>query len=189
LRLQENIEQSEVVLDLEDINRVVEDIGRAFSAYFTDQYTRTSLGKNPLEVTTLDARDLTTLQVAFGHVEGEPSFIKSSSGAGMMVEDFFDYGIRHMLCSFLWKRVFSPFHPALSDPFDQLLMSIYQDIQRRESQALSGKWRANAFTGINSTDNEGQAKNTAIASHANQFCEGAIALARAFFWPRPGHSA
>ncbi|CAE6446632.1 unnamed protein product [Rhizoctonia solani] len=181
LQLQENIEQSEVVLGLKDINRAIEDIGRAFSAHFVDQYANAAFNKDALEVTTLDARDLTALQVAFGHMEGEPSFIKSSSGAGMMVEDFFDYGIRYLLCSFLWQRIFSPFHPRLDDTLDQLLMNIYKDIQRREPQAVSGKWRVNAFIGIDLTDTEGQAKDTTIANHTKQFCEGIIALARAFF--------
>jgi cell division septum initiation protein DivIVA len=131
LQLQDNIEQSEVMFGLKDINQAIEDIGRTLSAHFVDQYANAAFNKDALEVTTLDARDLTALQVAFGHMEGEPSFIKSSSGAGMMVEDFFDYGIRYLLCSFLWQRIFSPFHPRLDDTLDQLLMNIYKDIQRR----------------------------------------------------------
>ncbi|GAB1520866.1 hypothetical protein RhiTH_003955 [Rhizoctonia solani] len=181
LQLQENTEQSEIVLGLKDINRAIEDIGRAFSAHFTDRHANAAFNKDPLEVTTLDARDLTALQVAFGHMEGEPSFIKSSDGAGMMVEDFFDYGIRHLLCSFLWQRIFTPFHPRLNDPFDQLLTGIYQNIQRREPQAASGKWRVNTYIGIDSSDHEGLAKGEIIASHATHFCEGIIALAKAFF--------
>ncbi|CAE6455143.1 unnamed protein product [Rhizoctonia solani] len=181
LQLQENIEQSEIVLGLKDINRAIEDIGRAFSAHFFDQYTSAAFEKDPLEVTTLDARDLTALQMVFDHVEGEASFIKSTSGVGMMVEDFFDYGIRHLLCSFLWQRLFSPFHPGLNDPSDQLLARIYQDIQRRESQAVSGKWRVNSFCGIDSGDREDQEKNAIIANHTKMFCEGIVSISRSFF--------
>ncbi|CCO36069.1 hypothetical protein BN14_10191 [Rhizoctonia solani AG-1 IB] len=183
LQLQDNIEQSEVMLGLKDINQAIEDIGRTFSARFVDQYANAAFSKDVLEVTTLDARDPMALRVVFDHREGEPSFIKSSSGAGMMVEDFFDYGIRHLLCSFLWQRIFSRFHPRLDDPLDQLLIHIYKDVQRREPQTMSGKWRLNAFIGIDSNNAEGQAEDTgaAIASHTKQFCGGIVALARAFF--------
>ncbi|CAE6411944.1 unnamed protein product [Rhizoctonia solani] len=183
LQLQENIEQSEVVLGLKDLNRAIEDIGRAFSAHFADRYAGAVFDKDPFEVTTLDAKDLTSLQVAFSHIEGEPSFIKSSTGAGMMVEDFFDYGIRNLLCSFLWQRVFNVFHPRLNDSFDQLLVGIYHDIQRREPQPVSGKWRVNTFNGINASDNQNQDKNATIANHAKEFCEGIKTLAQAFFGP------
>ncbi|KAH7336829.1 hypothetical protein B0J17DRAFT_664995 [Rhizoctonia solani] len=183
LQLQENIEQSEVVLGLKDLNRAIEDIGRAFSAHFADQYAGAAFDRDPSEVTTLDAKDLTALQVAFGHIEGEPSFIKSSSGDGMMVEDFFDYGIRNLLCSFLWQRIFNVFHPGLNDSFDQLLVGIYHDIQRREPQPVSGKWRVNTFMGINASDNQDQLTNAIIANHAREFCEGIKVLAQAFFGP------
>ncbi|GAB1520856.1 hypothetical protein RhiTH_003945 [Rhizoctonia solani] len=180
-RLQENTKQSEIVLGLNDINRAIEDIGRAFSAHFTDRHANAAFNKDPLEVTTLDARDLTTLQVTFGHMEGEPSFIKSSDGAGMMVEDFFNYGIRHLLCSFLWQHIFSPFHSRLNDPFDQLLTGIYQNIQRREPQAVSGKWRANTYIGIDSSDHEGLTKGDIIETYATHFCKRITVLAKAFF--------
>ncbi|KEP54010.1 putative AIG1 domain protein [Rhizoctonia solani 123E] len=183
LQIQENVEQSEIVLGLKDLNRAIEDIGRAFSAHFADHYASAAFEKDVLDVTTLDARDQTALQLPFGHVEGEASFFKSSTGEGMMVEDFFDYGIRHLLCGFLWQRIFHPFHPGTSDSLDQLLASIYQDIQRREPQTVSAKWRANTFKSINEGEDRDNAKDAVIANHAREFCEGIKVLAGAFFGP------
>ncbi|CAE6473470.1 hypothetical protein ACGC1H_005426 [Rhizoctonia solani] len=181
LQIQENVEQSEIVLGLKDLNRAIEDIGRAFSAHFADNYASAAFEKDVTEVTTLDARDQTALQLPFSHVEGDASFFKSSSGEGMMVEDFFDYGIRHLLCGFLWQRIFHPFHPGTSDSFDQLLAGIYQDIQRREPQTVAAKWRANTFNSINSGEGRDHAKDAVIANHAREFCEGIKVLAKAFF--------
>ncbi|KAJ1303481.1 hypothetical protein OPQ81_011668 [Rhizoctonia solani] len=181
LQIQENVEQSEIVLGLKDLNRAIEDIGRAFSAHFADHYAAPAFDKDPMDVTTLDARDLTALQMAFGHLEGDASFVKSSSGAGMMAEDFFDYGIRHLLCSFLWQHVFNVFHPKLDEAFNQTLSGIYQDIRLREPQAVTGKWRVNSFLGIESDGDRDQARDTVISSHVNKFCEGIKVLAQAFF--------
>ncbi|CAE7125177.1 unnamed protein product [Rhizoctonia solani] len=181
LQIQENVEQSEIVLGLKDLNRAIEDIGRAFSTYFADNYASTAFEKDVLDVTTLDARDPMALQMAFGHVEGDVSFVKSSSGGGMMVEDFFDYGIRHLLCGFLWQRIFHPFHPGINDSFDQLLAGIYQDIQRREPQTVAAKWRVNTFNSLNMGENREQARDAVIANHAKEFCEGIKVIAQAFF--------
>ncbi|CUA77245.1 anaphase-promoting complex subunit 4 [Rhizoctonia solani] len=194
LQIQENVEQSEIVLGLKDLNRAIEDIGRAFSAHFADHYASV-FEKDITEVTTLDARDPVALQITFGHVEGDASFVKSSSGEGMLVEDFFDYGIRHLLCGFLWQRIFHPFHPGTSDSFDQLLAGIYSNIQRREPQTVAAKWRVNAFKSIDSGETRDETRDAIIANHTREFCEGIKAIAQAFFGPEqdiqlePSHSS
>jgi hypothetical protein len=131
LQLQENIEQSEVVQGLKDLNRNIDDIGRSFSEYLVDQYVKAAFDKDPGDVTTLDAQQLSGLQELFGHIEGRTSLVMSSSGTGMMIEDFFDYGIRCLLCVHLSQRIFGIFHPAVEPSHNKLVADMYDDIQKR----------------------------------------------------------
>lgn len=133
LQLQENTEQSEVVQSLKDLNRTIDDIGRSLSEYLFDKYVTDAFEKDSSEVTSLDARNIEGLRALFGHVEGKTSLVSSSTGAGVMVEDFFDYGVRSLLCAFLCRQVFNTFHPAVDAPSNSLVGEMYQDIQRRGS--------------------------------------------------------
>ncbi|CAE6433796.1 unnamed protein product [Rhizoctonia solani] len=148
LQLQENVEQSELVQELQDLNRRIDDIGRSFSEYLTDKYVLAVFGKDLGETTALDARNLSELKLLLGHVDGKPSLIASAKGEGMDVEGFLDFSIRSLLCAMLFGRVFWPFHPSI--PLDQskMLHQVYKDIRGREPQAVAGKWRSNTFKSI-----------------------------------------
>ncbi|KAG8712294.1 WD repeat-containing protein 90 [Ceratobasidium sp. 423] len=148
LQLQENIEQSEVVQTLHDLNRMIEDIGRSISAYLTDEYVVGIFGKNLEDVTTLDAFDFPALKLLVGHAKGASSLVSSSRGRGMQIEAFFDYTIRHMLCRHLAQHIFQPFHPGISPSLDQVLCTTYQSIQKQVPQTSAGKWRSETFKNI-----------------------------------------
>ncbi|KAH7336826.1 hypothetical protein B0J17DRAFT_444685 [Rhizoctonia solani] len=131
LQLQENFEQNEVVQELRDLNRRIEDIGRSFSAYLTDKYVLATFGKNFDETTALDARNLPELKLLLGHVDGNPSLIASIQGKGMDVEGFLDFSIRSLLCTLLYGRIFWPFHPAIPVNQSHLMHNTYKDIRQR----------------------------------------------------------
>ncbi|CAE6498283.1 unnamed protein product [Rhizoctonia solani] len=147
LQLQENMEQSEVVQTLHDLNRMIDDIGRSISAYLADEYVVGIFRKNLEDVTTLDALDLPALKLLVDHVRGVSSLI-SSHGRGMQIEAFFDYTIRHMLCCYLAQHIFQPFHPGISSSLDQALCTTYESIQKRVPQTSAGKWRSETFKNI-----------------------------------------
>lgn len=138
LQLQENIEQSDIVQSLKDLNRDIDDIGRSISEYLVDNYVQTVFGKDHLEVTALDALHLDDLKVLLGHTDENSSLIASSEGVGMISEDFFDYSIRFLLCRYLCQWVFGPFHPGVEPDQSKCISAMYDDVQLRGiSQFLS----------------------------------------------------
>jgi hypothetical protein len=135
LQVQENVEQSQIVQNLADLNRRIDDLGRAVSNYLVDVHAEAG-------ATSLKASQLPELKAMFEHVQGKSSLVESSAGTGMSVPDFFDYAIRAILCEQLCKRIFKPFHPSIADPHaaGRFMQSVYQRIQRQgKSLAL---WRA-----------------------------------------------
>ncbi|CAE6494285.1 unnamed protein product [Rhizoctonia solani] len=148
LQLQENFEQSEIVQELKDLSRRIEDFGRSVSAYLTDRYVFSTFGKDFSQTTALDALNLPELKLLLGHSEDRPSLISFTEGQGMDVESFLDFSIRGLLCTFLHSRIFWPFHPFITVSQSQLLHDVYKDIRRREPQAFAGKWRSNTFKSI-----------------------------------------
>ncbi|CAE6494305.1 unnamed protein product [Rhizoctonia solani] len=155
LQLQENVEQSQVVQTLRDINRMIDDIGRSVSAYLTDNYVRSTFGKDATRVTALHSRDRSTLMDLFAHQEGRSSLIAHSNGQGMRIEEFLDYSIRHFLCEFLAIRLFRPFHPGIDTSLSKALLASYENIQNREPQAIAGKWRAETFKSLHRAGSDG----------------------------------
>ncbi|KAF8594089.1 hypothetical protein BDV93DRAFT_529526 [Ceratobasidium sp. AG-I] len=148
LQLQENVEQSDIVQSLKDLNRGIDDIGRSISEYLVDTYGQSIFGKSPDDITALDAKHLPDLKVLLCHAEGKSSLISSSSEIGMRVEDFFDYSIRCLLCLYLCQKVFGPFHPGIDVSQSDLIKAMYYDVQQREPQAVAAKWRVNSFKSI-----------------------------------------
>ncbi|CAE6435920.1 unnamed protein product [Rhizoctonia solani] len=148
LQLRENIEQSEVVQELKDLNRQIDDIGRSLSAYLTDKYAFAVFNKDLGEITTLEARNLFGLKALLGHDDHRPSLISSTQGKGMDVEGFLDFSIRTLLCTSLHTDLFGPFHPFISVDQNMALRDAYNDIRGREPQAVAGKWRSNTFKSI-----------------------------------------
>ncbi|KAG8724494.1 hypothetical protein FRC11_002080 [Ceratobasidium sp. 423] len=160
LELQENIGLGEVVRELRDLNRRIEDIGRSFSEYLTDKYVLATFGKDPSKTTALDARNLSELKLLLGHVDGEPSLIMSTRGEGMDVEGFLDFSIRSLLCTSLFVRLFWPFHPSIPVAQSKLLHKVYKDIREREPQAVAAKWRSNTFKSIYTPPSGDATENT-----------------------------
>ncbi|KAJ1303484.1 hypothetical protein OPQ81_011671 [Rhizoctonia solani] len=153
LQLQENFEQSEIVQELEDLNRQIDDISRTISAYLTDNYVHVAFGKNSADVNALEARNLTELIKLLEHKEGKCSLVSSANGEGLDIESFFDFTIRNMLCTLLVTAIFEPFHPAIDSDQSDALLSAYEDIRKREPQTRSGKWRASTFKSIYKDNN------------------------------------
>ncbi|CCO35950.1 hypothetical protein BN14_10071 [Rhizoctonia solani AG-1 IB] len=148
LQLQENIEQSEVVQALNDLNRIIDDIGRSISAYLVDDHVSRIFRKHPADITALNAVDLIALKSLIGHIENSSSLIVSSNGRGLQIECFFDYTIRDMICRFLEKAIFAPFHPAIGSALNKALRTTYEKLQKQVPQALAGKWRSDTFKNI-----------------------------------------
>ncbi|KAG8737714.1 hypothetical protein FRC10_007913 [Ceratobasidium sp. 414] len=148
LQLQENTEQSSIVQTLKDLNREVDDVGRLISEYLFDNYVQKVFGKGPSVVTALGAHHLPELKALLGHVDGRSSLVAASNDVGMPAEDFLDYATRTLLCKHLCGRVFSPFHPAADPSKNGVVAAMYDDVQRREPQAVAAKWRANCFKSI-----------------------------------------
>ncbi|GAB1520871.1 hypothetical protein RhiTH_003960 [Rhizoctonia solani] len=163
LQLQENVEQSQVVQALKDINRMIDDFGRSVSAYLTDGYVQRIFGKDPAQVTSLHSRDMPTLRTLFPHREGRSSLIASSTKRGVQIEGFLDYSIRHFLCRFLCLQIFLPFHPGIDPSLSKLLLTSYDNIRKRESQAIAGKWRSETFKSLHQYDNHRTAEQ--LESH------------------------
>ncbi|CAE6494292.1 unnamed protein product [Rhizoctonia solani] len=153
LQLQENFEQSDIVQELEDLNRHIDDISRSIAAHWTDNHVRPVFNKDPAEVTSLDVQDRPGLLKLLGLDEDKCSLASSAEGKGLDIENFLDFTIRNMLCNLLFVRIFQPFHPAISPEQNHALSRAYQEIQKRESQTISGKWRSSTFTSIYEIDN------------------------------------
>ncbi|KAG9126357.1 hypothetical protein FRC07_003750 [Ceratobasidium sp. 392] len=145
---QDTIKQDDVAQTLADLNRQIEDLSRVISAHLVDKYVQKLLGKDPGDVTALHARHLPELAAMFSHVEGSSSLMSSSIGAGMPVEDFFDYAIRSLLCKHICRRIFDPFHPGVDSSQSDAINRTYTSVRRRESQPVAGKWRADCFKSI-----------------------------------------
>ncbi|QRV77837.1 heat shock protein 70 kDa 12B [Ceratobasidium sp. AG-Ba] len=79
---EKNVNQGELRRQLRNLNRQVEDIGRAISDYLAE------LGK-PGD-TTKGSHDKSALKTMFGHTSGTACLVESSSGAGMPTIEFFE---------------------------------------------------------------------------------------------------
>ncbi|CEL62428.1 hypothetical protein RSOLAG1IB_04784 [Rhizoctonia solani AG-1 IB] len=154
LQLQENFEQSDIVQELEDLNRQIDDISRSISVHLTDSHVLSMFGRDPAEVTSKDARNLPGLLKLLGANKGQYSLVLSPEGKGLQIESFLDFAIRHMLCTLLITAVFRPFHPGIDSDQSTALLRAYEDIQKRESQTNSGKWRSSTFKSICKLDEE-----------------------------------
>jgi hypothetical protein len=131
LQLKENVELGGIVQTLKDLNRRIDDFGRSISAYMVDNYLQKAFGKDSESISTLNARHPLELKKLLGHIDGSSSLVESYSGKGMGVEGFFDYATRSLLCDYLCKNVFNPFHPGVEQSQSDLLLAIYHDVQRR----------------------------------------------------------
>lgn len=194
LQLQDNTEQNKIVQSLNDLNRDIENFGRAVAERLVDRYLESAENAS----TTLQASNISELKRQLGHREGEASLVMSSTGAGMLAEDFIDLALRFTLCRLLYENIFRPFHPALArSPENKFVAGLYEKIQIQgkkvytrptslyqmtfvsEHQTLSAKWRANAFLAIERGD-----PNLRIGL-INKYFEAAIAdihlLLAAFF--------
>jgi hypothetical protein len=131
LQLQENVELGGIVQTLKDLNRRIDDFGRSISAYMVDNYVQTTFGKDSESINALNARHPSELKKLLGHIDGSSSLAESSSGKGIGVEDFFDYATRSLLCDYLCKHIFNPFHPGGENLQNGLMLDMYYDLQRR----------------------------------------------------------
>ncbi|KAG8713743.1 hypothetical protein FRC08_012873 [Ceratobasidium sp. 394] len=168
-QLQENIEKRDIVQTLKDLNRDIDDLGRSISAYLVDSYVQKTPGGVESNMTALDACHLPELKELLGHADGVSSLVASSNGVGMPVEDFLDYAIRALLCKHLGESIFNPFHPAANSSQNRVVATMYDNIQRQESQTVAAKWRASCFKSI--CEPEDQAT---VARHVERVVQGFI---------------
>ncbi|KAG9103547.1 hypothetical protein FRC06_010032 [Ceratobasidium sp. 370] len=139
LQLSDNMEQSKIVQSLKNLNRGIENLGRSIAEHIVDNHVSPYTN----DETTLKASNLPQIKVQFYHQEGSPSLVESSSGAGMPTEDFFDLGVRSILCRRLHENIFLPFHPTLAgDPRNEFM----------DHQSIASKWRANSFLALSNND-------------------------------------
>ncbi|KAG8745938.1 hypothetical protein FRC11_012916 [Ceratobasidium sp. 423] len=131
LQLQKSTEPNHVAQTLENLNRTISDIGSSLSAHLTGDYILATFGKDPSDISALRAVDLPELKTLLGHVDGKSSLISSSDGHGMPIERFFDYSIRSMICHYLVKSIFEPFHPGISSSLSQSLLATYKKLQKQ----------------------------------------------------------
>ncbi|KAG8695085.1 hypothetical protein FRC08_008054 [Ceratobasidium sp. 394] len=149
IRLRETIDLSETVQALKNLNREVEDVGRLISAYLTYTYVQKIFGKDPSNVTVLNAIHMSELEALLGHVDGRSSLIASwDYRVAMPIEAFLDYAIRTLLCKQLCERIFTPFHPAINSSLSDAITAMYHDVQQQETQTVAARWRANYFKAI-----------------------------------------
>lgn len=159
LQLNENIEQSQVLQDLVDLNRRIDDFGHSLSEHLIDKYA----GPNR---TSLHASQLSKLQGLFGHEEGKASLVQSATGVGMPLEDFFDLATRSILCEQLYRRIFALFHPCVAEPRNSYTLQLYSRVRDEgrvyasfirscikcstflESQPAAGRWRTATFDAL-----------------------------------------
>ncbi|KAG8792446.1 hypothetical protein FRC12_006093 [Ceratobasidium sp. 428] len=192
LQLHENIEQGDIVQALKDLNRSIDDLSRSISQHVVDTYAEAVFGKQPSDITAVEARDLPKLKALLGHVEGRSSLVTMSDGTGMPVEDFLDFAIRCLLCDYLSVAIFRPFHPAADSSQNTIVAAMYQSLQREgnlvtlapssraycylpvvsaivESQALAARWRANSFQHMHRFETP-----DAVTQHVNLIVQGFI---------------
>ncbi|KAG8792438.1 hypothetical protein FRC12_006085 [Ceratobasidium sp. 428] len=150
LQLNDNTEQSSIVQSLKDLNRSIENLGRSIAEHMFDSYIQAS---DIDDDTTLAASNLPQIKAQFCHQEGVTSLVVSSTGSGMPIEDFFDLGVRSILCRRLYKNIFLPFHPTLvDDPRNEFTHGLYNEVRKQENQTIAAKWRANSFLALSKGD-------------------------------------
>ncbi|KAH7336841.1 hypothetical protein B0J17DRAFT_445203 [Rhizoctonia solani] len=113
---------------------MIAEIGRSVSAYVTSDYVLAAFGKDPSNVTTLDALDLPAMKTSLGHIDGRSPLMLSSDDRGMRIKRFFEYSIRNLLCRYLVKSVFEPFHPRIGPSLSQSLLATYGKLQKQDPQ-------------------------------------------------------
>lgn len=142
IQAQDSLDQEAVVKGLTNLNNDIEDMGRSVSEHVVENWLQDAYGKPPDGLTTLDAQDLPGLKLILQHKDGKSSLVVSSSGLGLGVEEFFDFSIRALLCTFLTTKIFEPLHPYL-DLSDRKLKNIheafnatYQEVQKQGNLSI-----------------------------------------------------
>lgn len=126
LQVEDNIEQMQITRSLDDINRLIEELGQSLSEYLVDNCSEANASLQ-------GACSLQELLNMFGHTDGKSSLVRSSKGDYPDLEDFFYFAIRATLCSQLFDRVFKPFHPKIADQKyqDDFMIQIHNQIAYR----------------------------------------------------------
>lgn len=155
-QLHNHIEQKDIVQGLTDLNFKIRRLGQAISKRLIDHHVESALGKDPDDVTTLDASDLPELKSWFQKRDdihhNHSSLVLSSDGTGRDVDSFFDLAICTSLCTLLVNEIFQPFYPCVDRaqyaPDSSRMAAIYQEVQQQEPQYMAGKWRSITFKSI-----------------------------------------
>ncbi|CAE6498273.1 unnamed protein product [Rhizoctonia solani] len=179
LQINENVEQRDIVQNLIDLNRRIEDLALSLSQHLVDTY-------GDKMTTTRNAFELPKLKELFEHEEGRASLVLSSKGAGVQLEDFLDVAIRSILCEQIYKRIIGPFHPGLelSDARNKHVLAIYGRIRDRESQATLGRWRTACFTAISGLIGEQELSNLRSKAGPNILNENVMPMLKYIFGAR-----
>ncbi|KAG8740462.1 hypothetical protein FRC10_004289 [Ceratobasidium sp. 414] len=150
LQLNDSMEQGRIIQSLEDLNCGIGSFGRSVAVHIVDNYVSQYTDGD----TALKASNLPGVKAQFCHQEGKPSLVSSSTGNGMPTEDFFDLGVRFILCKRLYEHIFLPFHPALAgDSRNEFMNGLYQQVRHQDHQTIASKWRANSFLALSDGNN------------------------------------
>lgn len=132
LQIHDNIEHGQITQTLDDINRLIDDLGQSISEYVVDGYSEAI---SPIQLEALEPQRFQKLVDMFGYTSGRSSLMKSSSALFPDLEDFLYYAIRAVLCSQLYKLVFEPFHPNLAGrdyrQQNDFIVEVYKQIARQ----------------------------------------------------------
>ncbi|KAG8760934.1 hypothetical protein FRC11_014709 [Ceratobasidium sp. 423] len=177
--INENVEQRDIIQNLVDLNRRVEDHALSLSQHLVDTYGNGM-------TTTRNAFDLPKLKQLFEHEEGKASLVLSSKGAGMQLKDFLDVAIRSILCEQVYKRIFASFHPGLEilDPRNNHVLAMYRRIRDKEPQATLGHWRTASFTAISGLIGEQELSSLRSKAGPNILNENLIPMLKHVFGAR-----
>ncbi|KAG8699454.1 hypothetical protein FRC11_013689, partial [Ceratobasidium sp. 423] len=148
IRPDDDYEQEEISRSLENLNNMIECLGRSASEYLVGTYVEGAFRKGVDDVTTLDALDLPTLKDIFGHYEGHPSLIASANGSGLNIGDFIHFSTRARICHSLVETIFQSFHPFIDPVESSAYTTTYEQIRKKEPQHTAGKWRSVTFNNI-----------------------------------------
>ncbi|KAG8762597.1 hypothetical protein FRC11_008552 [Ceratobasidium sp. 423] len=136
MRLQENTEMAEITIALDDINRLIEELGLIISERIEIQMEGNSSEKH------LRTRDLLGL---FGRV-GSKSASKVKEDAYLL----FEYAVQATVCDQLHTHLFRHFHPSIADDEKRntVIMEVYGQMVYQEPQSVAGSWRRDTFNSI-----------------------------------------
>ncbi|QRV92549.1 hypothetical protein RhiJN_20567 [Ceratobasidium sp. AG-Ba] len=177
LQPRDTVEPAVITQKLGALNEAISATACSISNYLVQKYfSEISNG-----ITALNARRLPELKALLGYVEDGPSLLVLPNGAGNPILHFFNQAIGSFLCEHIHTNIFLPFHPAIDLSQNGVLLSIYEQLQAKESQTTVARWRANSFHNILNSHNPHIAASC-VDSITQDFIDGAFGRFITYFF-------